>query len=144
MSKTSVLKPAEVKREWILIDAAEAPLGRISTLIAMRLMGKHKANYTPHVDSGDFVVVINADNLVVTGRKEAQKTYYHHSKYPGGLKETKLHEQREKDASKIITLAVKGMLPKNKLQSLRMERLRVFNGPEHSHAAQKPQKIGVK
>lgn len=142
--KTSVLKPAEVTREWIVIDAAEAPLGRVATLIAKRLMGKHRANYTPHVDSGDYVVVINSDKLVVTGRKEAQKMYYSHSLYPGGLKETVLSDQRIKDSTKIVEHAVKGMLPKNKLQSLRMERLRVFTGEEHTHGPQKPKKIGVK
>jgi large subunit ribosomal protein L13 len=143
-AKTTVLKPAEVKREWIVIDASEAPLGRIATLIATRLMGKHRANYTPHVDSGDYVIVVNAAQTVVTGRKEQQKIYYHHTQFPGGIKETNLSDLRSKKPEFIIESAVKGMLPKNKLQKLRMARLKVYAGAEHEHMAQKPQKIGVK
>ncbi|MCA9342220.1 50S ribosomal protein L13 [Candidatus Saccharibacteria bacterium] len=142
--KTFVQKPADVTRRWILIDAASAPLGRVSTEIAKYLIGKYKPSYTPHVDGGDYVIVINAANTVVTGDKELQKMYYRHSGFPGGIKDARLEEVREKFPERIIEAAVQGMLPKNKLSAERMKRLRVFAGAEHNHDAQKPVKVEVK
>ena len=143
-SKTYSQKPAEVTRRWILIDATEAPLGRVATQIATYLTGKYKPTFTPHVDGGDYVVVINAKDAVVTGKKETDKIYYHHTGFPGGIKDASLKEVREKFPERIIENAVKGMLPKNKLQSERMNRLKVYAGPEHAHAAQTPEKVEVK
>lgn len=143
-AKTFSQKPADVNREWFLIDATEAPLGRIATIIADKLIGKNKPTYTPHVDGGDYVVVINAKELVVTGDKETGKVYYRHSGFPGGIKDATLKEVREKFPERIIEAAVKGMLPKNKLSPERLARLRVFEGAEHTHAAQTPKKIEVK
>lgn len=142
--KTYSAKPTEVTREWLQIDASSAPLGRIATQIAKYLTGKHKPIYTAHIDCGDYVVVVNAQNLVVTGNKLEAKTYYRYSGYPSGLTETKLRHQIEKDPTKVIQDAVKGMLPKNKLQPERMKRLKVYIGEEHGHIAQKPRKIEVK
>lgn len=144
MNKTFSLKSSQVDRKWVVVDASEAPLGRVATLIANRLMGKYKATYTPHIDDGDYVVVINADNLVVTGNKETEKKYYRHSGYPGGIKERSLREAKQLNSAKVITAAVKGMLPKNKLADERLGRLRVFAAEQHAHEAQKPVKIGVK
>lgn len=143
-SKTYSQKPSEVSRRWILIDAAEAPLGRVATQIATYLIGKYKPSYTPHIDGGDYVVVINAANAVVTGNKETGKIYYRHSGFPGGIKDATLAEVREKYPERIIEAAVQGMLPKNKLSSERMNRLRVFAGSEHTHTAQTPEKVEVK
>lgn len=142
--KTFSQKPADVTRRWILIDARDATLGRVSTEIAKYLIGKYKPTYTPHVDGGDYVVVVNASELVVTGAKETDKMYYRHSGFPGGLKEAQLKQLREKSPELIITEAVKGMLPKNKLAPERMARLRVFPGAEHAHTAQSPEKVEVK
>lgn len=141
--KTFSQKPADVSRKWILIDASEAPLGRTANVIAKHLIGKYKPTYTPHVDGGDYVVVINAKNLVVTGAKETDKKYYHHSGFPGGIKEASLSEMREKFPVRIIERAVAGMLPKNKLSVDRMKRLKVYSGAEHSHNAQQPEKVEV-
>lgn len=143
MKKTYSARPTEVTRKWILIDAADAPLGRISTVIATYLTGKNKPMYTPHIDCGDFVVVINADKLVVTGNKLRDKMYYRYSGFPGGMKEMTLEQKIEKNSSDVIELSVKGMLPKNKLSAERMARLRVFNGPDHGHNAQQPTKIDL-
>ena len=143
-NKTFSQKPADVQREWILIDASTAPLGRIATLIATHLTGKYKPTFTPHTDGGDYVVVINAEKTVVTGSKETDKIYYRHSGFPGGIKDASLKEVREKFPERIIEEAVKGMLPKNKLQAERLKRLRIFAGAEHSHAAQTPEKVEVK
>ena len=142
--KTFSQKPADVTRRWILIDAKDATLGRVSTEIAKYLIGKYKPTYTPHVDGGDYVVVVNAKELVVTGAKETDKMYYRHSGFPGGLKEAQLKELREKSPVSIIQEAVKGMLPKNKLAAGRMARLRIFAGSEHDHTAQTPEKITIK
>ena len=142
--KTFSQKPADVTRRWILIDAKDATLGRVSTEIAKYLIGKYKPTYTPHVDGGDYVVVVNAKELVVTGAKETDKMYYRHSGFPGGLKEAQLKELREKSPESIIQEAVKGMLPKNKLAAGRMARLRIFAGSEHDHTAQTPEKITIK
>ncbi len=143
-AKTYSQKPSEVNREWHLIDATELPLGRLSTVIATLLTGKSKPTYTPHIDGGDYVVVINAKDVPVTGDKELQKIYYRHSGFPGGIKDARLEEVREKFPERIIENAVKGMLPKNKLQAGRMARLKVFAGSEHAHTAQTPKKVEVK
>lgn len=143
-AKTYSQKPSEVKREWLLFDASEMPLGRLATEIATRLTGKNKPTYTPHIDGGDYVVVINAKNTVVTGTKELDKVYYRHTGFPGGIKDERLEEVREKYPERIIINAVKGMLPKNKLQAERLTRLRVFAGSEHTHTAQTPKKVEVK
>jgi large subunit ribosomal protein L13 len=142
--KTFSLKQADISRKWVIVDASEAPLGRLATQIATRLVGKYKPTYTPHVDDGDYVVVINAENLVVTGDKEEGKVYYRHSGFPGGLKERTLKEARALDPATIIEKAVKGMIPKNKLSAERLARLRIFSGSDHTHTAQKPVKLEVK
>lgn len=144
MQKTYSQKPSEVTRKWIVLDASEAPLGRLATAAAKYLIGKHKPTYTPHIDGGDYVIIVNAANLVVTGEKAADKTYYRYSGFPGGLTETTLKAQLEKDPTKIIEAAIRGMLPKNKLQSERMKRLKIYAGEAHNHEAQKPVKMGVK
>lgn len=142
--KTYSQKPADVSRRWVLFDASELPLGRLATQIATHLTGKYKPTFTPHTDGGDYVVVINAEKAVVTGDKETAKIYYRHSGFPGGIKDASLAEVRTKFPERIIEEAVKGMLPKNKLQAERLKRLRVFAGAEHSHAAQTPEKVEVK
>lgn len=142
--RTYSQKPTEVSRRWILIDASQAPLGRVATQIASYLTAKYKPTFTPHIDGGDYVVVINAEKTVVTGDKETQKTYYRHSGFPGGIKDASLKEVREKHPERIIQAAVKGMLPKNKLSPERMKRLKVFVGTEHAHTAQTPEKVEVK
>jgi large subunit ribosomal protein L13 len=142
--KTFTLKPAEISRKWVVVDASEAPLGRLASVIATRLTGKYKPTFTPHVDDGDYVVVVNAEKIVVTGNKEIGKVYYRHSQFPGGLKERTLKEVRELNPAAILEKAVKGMVPKNKLAPERLARLRVFAGAEHTHAAQKPVKLEVK
>ena len=139
--KTYSQKTSEIKREWYLIDASTLPLGKLAVVIADKLMGKSKVTYTPHIDNGDYVVVINAKNLQVTGNKMTDKMYYRHSGFPGGLKSLKLEEVLEKDPSYAIKEAVKGMLPKNKLAADRLARLRIFEGAEHTHAAQNPKEI---
>ncbi|MBR0465380.1 50S ribosomal protein L13 [Candidatus Saccharibacteria bacterium] len=139
--KTYSQKAKEMNREWWIIDASSMPLGKLAVVIADKLMGKSKVTYTPHIDNGDYVVVINAKNLVVTGDKMLRKKYYRHSGYAGGLKELRLEEVIEKDPSRAVVAAVKGMLPKNKLAAERLKRLRVFDGAEHAHAAQNPKEI---
>lgn len=139
--KTYSQKSAEIKREWWMIDASTLPLGKLAVVIADKLMGKSKVTYTPHIDNGDYVVVVNAKNLKVTGEKMTQKKYYRHSGFPGGLTELKLEEVIEKNPEVAIREAVKGMLPKNKLAADRLTRLRVFDGVEHTHAAQNPKEI---
>ncbi len=142
--KTYSQKPSEISRRWVLFDASELPLGRLATQIATHLTGKYKPTYTPHMDGGDYVVVINAAQAVVTGDKETAKTYYRHTGFPGGIKDASLKEVREKFPERIIEEAVKGMLPKNKLQAERLKRLRIFAGSDHSHTAQTPEKVEVK
>ena len=139
--KTYSQKSSEINREWYLIDASTLPLGKLAVVIADKLMGKSKVTYTPHIDNGDYVVVINAKNIQVTGNKMVDKKYYRHSGFPGGLTELKLEEVIEKDPSLAIKEAVKGMLPKNKLAADRLGRLRIFAGAEHTHAAQQPKEI---
>ena len=139
--KTYSQKTAEIKREWYLIDASSLPLGKLAVVIADKLMGKSKVTYTPHTDNGDYVVVINAKNIKVTGNKMVEKMYHHYSGYPGGLKSLKLEEIIAKKPEYAIKQAVKGMMPKNKLAADRLARLRVFDGAEHAHAAQNPKEI---
>jgi large subunit ribosomal protein L13 len=128
---------------WYVVDAAGKTLGRLATRIALRLRGKHKAEYTPHVDTGDFIVVVNASQIKVTGKKKTDKVYYRHSGYPGGLKETTFEKLLEKQPERIILLAVKGMLPKNTLGRAMYRKLKVYAGPEHPHAAQQPQALDL-
>ncbi len=142
--KTYSQKASEVNHKWIIIDASSAPLGRVATLIATRLTGKYKPTYTPSMDDGDYVVVINAEKAVLTGDKETSKIYYSYSGFPSGLKERTVAEERVKDARKIVQRAVAGMLPRNKLHAERLKRLRIFTGEEHTHAPQKPVKVEVK
>lgn len=144
MHKTFSLKAADVTHKWVLVDASDAPLGRVASFVAQRLTGKYKPTFTPSMDDGDNVVVINADLLVVTGDKENAKKYYRHSGYPGGIKERTLKEVRELDSTAVIRAAVKGMIPKNKLSPDRLARLRIFTGTEHPHDPQKPTKLEIK
>ena len=142
MNKCTVMqKKEEVTRNWYEIDAEGKILGKIATEIAVRLMGKHKPSYTPHVDGGDFVVVVNADKFAVTGKKMLDKKYYRHSGYPGGLKLRNLEEMLEKKPTEIIRKAVERMLPKNKLGNQMINRLKIYTGNEHNHVAQKPERI---
>ncbi len=142
--KTYSAKPTDVTRAWYVIDASEAPLGRIATKAATLLTGKGKPMFTHHIDTGDFVIIINAEKAVVTGKKAQDKMYYRHSQYPGGLTELTFTEVMAKDPTKAITQAIRGMLPVNKLRPGRLERLKVYAGPEHNHAAQQPVTISVK
>lgn len=139
--KTYYAKPNEVEREWLLIDAEDQVLGRVASKAAQILKGKHKPQYTPHVDTGDFVVVINADKIRVTGVKATDKEYYRHSGYPGGLKCETFQEAMEKHPERVIEHAVKGMLPKNTLGRAMAKKLKVYAGSEHPHMAQKPREI---
>ena len=142
MNKCTVMqKKEEVTRNWYEIDAEGKILGKIATEIAVRLMGKHKPSYTPHVGGGDYVVVINADKFAVTGNKMLDKKYYRHSGYPGGLKVRNLEEMLEKKPTEIIRKAVERMLPKNKLGNQMINRLKIYIGNEHNHVAQKPERI---
>ncbi|GIK84052.1 MAG: 50S ribosomal protein L13 [Patescibacteria group bacterium] len=136
MQKTYTQKASEVKRTWHLVDAKDKVLGRVATDIATKLIGKNKKEYTPHIDSGDFVVVINAKEVAVTGTKEQDKMYYRHSNFPGGLKSQNLAKARLLNPEVIIENAVRNMLPKNKLQDQRMTRLKVYAGSEHKHESQ--------
>lgn len=137
-------KPQDVKRQWYVVDASEAPLGRVATEIAQLLTGKGKPMFTKHIDCGDYVVVVNADKIQVTGGKMEKKIYYRHSGFPGGIKQRTLQEQMDRDPTEAITHAVRGMLPVNKLRDDRLARLKVYAGEVHAHEAQKPQKISVK
>jgi len=136
--KTYTAKPREIEQDWKLVDADGQTLGRLATEIADVLRGKHKPVYTPHVDTGDFVVVVNAEKVRVTGKKLEQKIYYRHSGYPGGLRQRTLAEQLERRPEEVIRRAVRGMLPKNKLAAAQLRKLKVYAGPEHPHAAQNP------
>jgi large subunit ribosomal protein L13 len=141
--KTYSIKTAEVTREWYVIDASNMTLGRLATLVATQLIGKHKPTYTPHIDGGDNVVVINAAAVQVTGNKLADKIYYRHSGYPGGLTEISLEKMLATHPERVIEHAVSGMLPKNRLQAPRMKRLKVYAGAEHPHEPQSPKPLGV-
>lgn len=139
--KTYHAKPGEVEREWLLVDATDMVLGRLASEVAQILKGKRKPQYTPHVDTGDFVVVINADKVRLTGNKAAQKVYYRHTGYIGGLKETSFERMMAKHPERVIEKAVKGMLPKNTLGRAMGKKLKVYAGAEHPHEAQKPRQI---
>ena len=136
--KTYSAKPLEVERKWYLLDAEGQTLGRLAVLAANLLRGKHKPQYTPNVDTGDFVIIINAEKISVTGKKETGKIYYHHTGYPGGLKSASFRELMEKDPTKALEKAIKGMLPHNTLGQDQFNKLKVYAGSEHPHAAQKP------
>ena len=139
--KTYNAKPGEVAREWYLVDAEGQTLGRLATTIADTLRGKRKPQYTPHVDTGDFVIVVNAEKISVTGSKLDQKRYYRHSGYPGGLRSRTLREQLQRRPTEVIRTAVKGMLPKNRLARQQLTKLKVYAGSEHPHAAQNPRPL---
>lgn len=134
--KTYTLKAREIEPRWHVVDAEGRPLGRLASQVAALLRGKHRPTYTPHMDNGDFVVVVNASKVKVTGRKLEQKTYYHHSGYPGGLKETSLERMLERHPARVIEHAVKGMLPHNRLGRRLLRHLKVYAGPDHPHEAQ--------
>lgn len=136
--RTYSAKPAEVQRKWYVVDAEGKTLGRLATTVAATLRGKHKPMYTPHIDTGDFVVVINADKVKVTGNKETQKFYYRHSDYPGGLKTTSLKDMRARYPERIIEAAVRGMLPGSTLGRQQLKKLKVYAGTSHPHEAQNP------
>ncbi len=138
MQKTYYPKQDEVGQDWLLVDANDQNLGRLATKIAMALIGKHKPSYTPGVDCGDFVVVVNAERVTVTGNKLEDKTYYRHSGYPGGLKETKLKDMLQKHPERVLHKAVWGMIPHNRLGRQIIKKLKVYAGPDHPHAAQQP------
>jgi large subunit ribosomal protein L13 len=142
--KTYVAKPSDRQRDWLVIDATGQTLGRLATQIADVLRGKRKPQYTPHIDTGDFVIVVNAEKISVTGNKLADKKYYRHSGYPGGLKVRTLGEQLERRPEEVIRKAVKGMLPRNRLGRKQLTKLKVYAGPEHPHVAQKPQPMEIR
>ena len=141
--KTFMANANEVERKWYVVDAEGKPLGRLASEVAKILRGKNKPNYTPHVDTGDFVIVLNADKVVLTGKKMEQKLYRHHSGYPGGLKEIKYRLFLKEKPEKAIEVAVKGMLPKNSLGRAMGRKLKVYRGAEHPHEAQKPEKLEI-
>ena len=141
--KTFVSNPNDRQRDWLIVDATGLTLGRLATRIAVALRGKNKPEYTPHVDTGDFVIVVNAEKIAVTGNKMADKKYYRHSGYPGGLKVRTLAEQLERRPEEVIRKAVKGMLPRNRLARKQLTKLKVYAGPDHPHVAQKPQTMEI-
>ena len=143
MIKTFIAKKEDVQRDWHVIDATDKVLGRMASRIAMILQGKTKPIYTPHVDTGDFVVVTNAKKIKLTGNKMKEKVYYTHSGYPGGFKEIPIKKWMEKHPDRIVTLAVKRMLPKTKLGSAMLKKLKVYAGPDHSHEAQQPKTLEI-
>ena len=143
MQKTWNAKTGEVTRNWYLVDAEGKTLGRLATRIADTLRGKNKPQYTPHTDTGDFVVVVNAEKVAVTGKKMDEKMYYRHSGYPGGLKERSLREQLERRPTEVLRKAVKGMLPRNRLARAQINKLKIYAGPEHPHEAQRPEPLEV-
>jgi len=141
--KTFSAKPADVRHDWYVVDASDKTLGRLATGIASRLRGKHKPEFTPHVDTGDYIVVVNAKRIRVTGNKLKDKLYQHHTGYIGNLKTNNLEDLLEKAPEQVITKAVKGMLPKNKLGAAMIKKLKVFAGPKHDHTAQQPQPLEI-
>ena len=141
--KTFTQKPAEVEKKWIIIDAEGLVVGRLASLVAMRLRGKHKPIYTPHVDTGDFIVVVNAEKIRVTGNKLKDKMYHHHTGYIGNLKSETLEKRLARKPELVLTQAVKGMLPKTKLGAAMIKKLKVYAGPDHQHQAQQPQPLDV-
>lgn len=143
MKKTYSAKPEEVERKWYIVDATDQTLGRMATQIATILRGKHKPMYTPHVDCGDYVIVINAEQVHVTGNKLEDKMYYHHSGYPGGLRQTPLKTMLVKHPDQVISEAVRRMLPKNNLSRHMLKKLKVYAGPDHPHEAQQPEPLEI-
>ena len=141
--KTVSMRAQDVRRSWFVVDAAGKTLGRLATEVARRLRGKHKAEYTPHVDTGDYVVVINADKVQVTGAKTTDKIYWHHTGYPGGIKGISFEHLRQSHPERIIERAVKGMLPHNPLGRDMLRKLKVYAGAEHPHTAQQPQPLDI-
>jgi len=141
--KTYNAKPGEIHRDWLLVDAEGKTLGRLATQIADRLRGKGKPQFTPHVDTGDFVIVVNAEKIAVTGKKLDQKRYYAHSGFPGGLRERTLREQLDRQPTEVLRKAVKGMLPRNRLGRQQLTKLKIYAGPEHPHEAQAPTLLEV-
>jgi large subunit ribosomal protein L13 len=142
--KSYIARPHTVERKWHLIDADGQTLGRLATEIARLLRGKNKPQYTPHIDTGDFVVVVNAEKVVVTGKKAEQKVYYRHTGYPGGLKETSYEAMRERKPTEILRKAVRGMMPKTRLGRQQLKKLKIYAGPEHPHEAQTPRPYEVR
>jgi large subunit ribosomal protein L13 len=141
--KTFSARKEDVKHGWYVVDATDKTLGRFSTEIANRLRGKHKAEYTPHVDTGDYIVVVNAEKIRVSGNKTTDKTYYHHTGYPGGIKSITFDKLIDKAPERVIEMAVKGMMPKNKLSRAMLGKLKVYAGNEHPHTAQQPQPLEI-
>jgi len=141
--KTQSIRAQDVRHDWYVIDAADRTLGRIATEIAHRLRGKHKPEYTPNVDTGDYVIVVNAAKVRVSGRKTTDKIYYHHTGYPGGIKATSFARMQAEHPERVIETAVKGMLPRNPLGRAMYRKLKVYAGPEHPHAAQQPQTLDI-
>lgn len=141
--KTFVAKPETVKRDWFVVDATDKTLGRLASEIALRLRGKHKPEYTPHVDTGDYIVVVNAEKIAVTGNKAKDKVYYAHSGYPGGIKDITFEKLIEKKPEMVLEKAVKGMLPKGPLGRAMFRKMKVYAGAEHNHAAQQPQVLDI-
>ena len=141
--KTYTAKPADIEKKWILIDAEGIVLGRLATIVASRLRGKHKPTFTPHMDMGDNVIVINADKVQMTGKKRDDKTYYWHTGYPGGIRATKFKDMQAKHPGRAIQKAIKGMLPKGPLGYAMIKKLKVYAGPEHPHAAQQPKTLNI-
>lgn len=142
--KTYSAKPTDVNRQWYILDASEAPLGRLATVAASLLTGKGKPMFTKHIDCGDYVIIINADQTLVTGDKSTKKTYYHYSGFPSGLKSASFRDVSAKDSTLPLFKAIRGMLPVNKLRDERLKRLKIYSGSEHNHEAQKPQVYSVK
>jgi large subunit ribosomal protein L13 len=141
MQKTTVLKPGEFERDWYVVDASGKTLGRLATRVATVLRGKHKPGYAPHMDVGDFVIVVNAEKIHVTGNKFEDKTYWSHTKYPGGIRLIKFKDKMEKDPTFAVTNAIKGMLPHNKLGRRLLKKLKVYAGGKHPHESQKPKEL---
>jgi large subunit ribosomal protein L13 len=144
LQKTHTPKASEIERAWFVVDATDIPLGRLASKVAQILRGKHKPTFAPHMDMGDFVVVVNAERFAATGNKETDKMYYRHSGYPGGLTELSLGEMRVRYPERVIETAVKGMLPKNKLGRKMLSKLKVYAGPDHPHAAQSPELLDLR
>ena len=142
--KSYIAKPADIERKWYVIDAEGKTLGRLASEAAAILRGKKKPTYTPHIDCGDYVIIVNADKVEVTGKKRTDKIYKHHTGYPGGLREVNFETLQEKDPTEIVKHAVKGMMPKGRLGRQMYKKLKVYAGPEHNHAAQKPEVLDIK
>ena len=143
MRQTYMAKKNEVERNWVILDATDIPLGRLSTVAATILRGKNKPTYTPHIDTGDFVIIINADKVALTGNKAEDKLYYRYSGYQGGLKSTTAGDMREKNSRRLVELSIKGMLPSNRLGSKQFTKLNVYGGAEHNHSAQQPTLLDI-